>query len=119
MDKYYVELYSRKDGYTPVKDFLQSLSKKMQAKIIMEIDLLEEYWNELDGKYTKFLSEGIFELRAKVGSDVARILFFYYPGRKIVLTNGFIKKTQKTPRKEIDFAKKCRNDYKKTERGEK
>ena len=43
--------------------------------------------------------EGIFELRAKVGSDITRVLYFFYVERHIILTNGFIKKTQKTPRK--------------------
>lgn len=57
------------------------------------------------------LSEGIFELRAEVGSDITRVLYFFYVERHIILTNGFIKKTQKTPPKEIERAKKYRADY--------
>ena len=52
-------------------------------------------------------SYGIFELRAKVGTDISRVL---YEGR-IVLTHGFIKKTQRTPAGEIEKAKKYRRDY--------
>jgi phage-related protein len=61
--------------------------------------------------YTKYLEDGIFELRTKQGSNISRVLFFFYYGGKIILTNGFIKKSQKTPRREIDLAKKYRSDY--------
>lgn len=61
--------------------------------------------------YSEHLVDGIFEIRAKVGSDIARVLYFFVIGKKIVLTNGFIKKTQKTPKNEIESAKKYRNDF--------
>ena len=61
--------------------------------------------------YSEELEDGIFELRAKVGSDISRVLYFFVVGRKIVLTNGFIKKAQKTPKSEIERAKKYRADY--------
>ena len=57
------------------------------------------------------MEDGIFEIRGKVGSDISRVLYFFYYGGKIILTNGFIKKTQKTPSKEIKRAKKYRKDY--------
>lgn len=61
--------------------------------------------------YSDHLVDEIFEIRAKVGSDLARVLYFFVIGKKIVLTNGFIKKTQKTPKNEIESAKKYRNDF--------
>ncbi len=61
--------------------------------------------------YSDHLVDGIFEIRAKVGSDIARVLYFFVIGKKIVLTNGFIKKTQKTPKNKIELAKKYRNDF--------
>ena len=75
------------------------------------LDILKEYGNELREPYTKYLEDGIFELRIKLGSDISRILYFFYDGRNIVLTNGFIKKTWKTPRGEIEKAKMYRKDY--------
>ena len=57
------------------------------------------------------MGDGIFELRAKVGSDISRVLYFFVVGRTVVLTNGFIKKTQKTPPAEIERAKQYREDY--------
>ena len=56
-------------------------------------------------------SYGIFELRAKVGTDISRVLYFFYYEGRIVLTHGFIKKTQRTPSGEIEKANKYRRDY--------
>ena len=56
-------------------------------------------------------SYGIFELRAKVGTDISRVLYFFYYEGRIVLTHGFIKKTQRTPAGEIEEAKKYRRHY--------
>ncbi len=111
MKEFEIIPYNKKDGSSPVLEFISSLNPKMKAKVLMEVDLLEEYGNELGGKYTKHLDDGIFELRVKVSSDITRILYFFCIGKKIILTNGFIKKTQKTPKKEIDLAKKYRADY--------
>lgn len=55
--------------------------------------------------------DGIFELRVKVGTDVSRVLYFFVVGKKIILTNGFRKKTNKTPRDVIELAKKYRDDF--------
>lgn len=61
--------------------------------------------------YSKHLEDGIFELRNKVGNDITRVLYFFVIGETIVLTNGFTKKTQKTPKSEIQKAKDYRNEY--------
>ncbi|SHJ70142.1 Phage derived protein Gp49-like [Pseudobutyrivibrio xylanivorans DSM 14809] len=83
----------------------------MRAKITGDILVLQEKGNAMRAPYTKYLEDGIFELRTKQGSNISRVLFFFYYGGKIILTNGFIKKSQKTPRREIDLAKKYRSDY--------
>ena len=57
------------------------------------------------------LEDGIFEIRTKFGSDITRVLYFFVIGRRIILTNGFVKKTQKTPASEIALAKQYRADY--------
>jgi phage-related protein len=111
MQEFEIIPYTKSDSSCPVEDFIYSLPNKLQAKTIMEIDLLEQYGNELGGKYTKHLDDGIFELRIKVSTDITRVLYFFHIGKKIVLTNGFVKKTQKTPKSEIDTAKKYRKDY--------
>jgi len=109
--KFEVQFYEKENGERPVKDFLLSLDKKMQAKLLGLLDVLEEKGNELREPYSKHLDDGIFELRGKVGNDISRVLYFFYYEGKIIVTNGFIKKTQKTPRKQIKVAKERRKDY--------
>ena len=75
------------------------------------IGLLEEMGPGLRMPYSEHLGEGIFELRTEVGSDITRVLYFFIEGRKAILTHGFVKKTQKTPAKEIERAKRYRKDY--------
>lgn len=111
MRGYDVDFFIRENGDCPVKEFLLSLDKKMRAKLLVELDLLEENVPQLREPYSKHLEDGIFELRAKQGSDITRVLYFFFVGKKIVLTNGFTKKTQKTPRAEIATAKKYRAEY--------
>ena len=61
--------------------------------------------------YCKHLDDGIFEIRGKVGTDITRILYFFYYEGRIILTNGFVKKTQETPRQQIKLAKEYRKDF--------
>ena len=111
MQSYEVIFYDKPDGTEPAKEFLLSLDKKMRAKLLVEIDMLAKNGAELREPYSKHISGGIFELRAKVGTDISRVLYFFLIGRRIILTNGFIKKTQKIPYKELERAKRYRSDF--------
>lgn len=111
MPKFEVEFYEKENGEQPARDFILSLDSKMRAKIASTISVLQDNGYELREPYSKHLSEGIFELRSKFGTDITRILYFFYIDKHIILTNGFVKKTQKTPHAEIDRAKKYRADY--------
>lgn len=106
-----VELYETRDGKCPVAEFINSLEPKMQAKVIKTIDLLEENGNSLREPYSSSIGRGIFELRVKHGSDITRILYFFFIGNKAILTNGFVKKQNRTPKSEISLAKKYKEDY--------
>ncbi|WP_305151911.1 type II toxin-antitoxin system RelE/ParE family toxin [uncultured Dubosiella sp.] len=108
---YEIIFYETKDGECPVQDFLNSLSPKLLAKTLRTIDLLETNGPFLREPYSKSLDGTIFELRTKQGSNITRILYFFIVGKKIILTNGFVKKTQKTPKKEFERAKKLKADY--------
>lgn len=103
--------YETELGRCPIVEFLETLDSKLLAKTLRTIDLLEEFGNKLRVPYTKALEDGILELRTIHGTNITRILFFYDRGNKIVLTHGFVKKSQGTPRSEIELAKKYRNDY--------
>ncbi|MEI3017593.1 MAG: type II toxin-antitoxin system RelE/ParE family toxin [Oscillospiraceae bacterium] len=111
MDEFEILFYEKEDGTEPAKDFLLSLDKKMRTKMLCTIEMLQYNGYELREPYSKSVSEGIMELRAKVGSDISRVMYFFVVGRKAILTNGFIKKTQKTPKEEIERAKRYRADY--------
>lgn len=106
-----IEFYTLPDGRKPVEEFLDSLPIKMRIKAIDSLDLLEQYGNQLRMPYSKALNDGLFELRIKFSSDISRIFYFFYVGNKIVVTNGFVKKTQKTPQVEHVKAQKYKKDY--------
>ncbi len=88
-----------------------SLDVRMRAKLLGILQVLQEKGNQLREPYSKHLEDGIFEVRGKVGTDITRVLYFFYCDGKIIVTNGFVKKTQKTPANEIRTAKKRRNEY--------
>ena len=109
--KFEVEFYKTENGKEPIAEFLDSLDNKMAAKLVGLMEILEEKGTELRMPYSEHLEEGIFELRCKQGSNITRVLYFFFVGQKIIMTNGFVKKTQKTPPKEIKLAKERRADW--------
>ena len=113
-----VEFYTLPDGRKPVKEFLDGLEPKMRAKALYGLSVLEEYGNALREPYSKPIGDGLFELRIKFASDITRIFYFFIVGNKIILTNGFVKKTAKTPPSEIKRAKDYKDDYERRHRDE-
>lgn len=111
MSDFKAEFYKTKDGTKPAKDFMLSQDDKMKAKLFGLVDVLEQYGNSLREPYSKPLGDGIFELRAKVGTNISRVLYFFYYEGRIILTHGFVKKTPKTPPSEIKKAKECRKYF--------
>lgn len=111
MKKFEIEFYEKQNGQCPTEDFLLSVDTKMRAKLLGLMDILQEKGNLLREPHSKHIEDGIFELRGKMGSDIVRIMYFFYYDGKIIFTNGFVKKVQKTPKKEILKAKKYRKDY--------
>ena len=118
MQSYEVIFYDLEDGTEPAKEFLLSLDVKMRAKMLRTIDLLAVNGVELREPHSKPLDDGIFELRAKQSSDITRILYFFYVGNTAVLTNGFTKKTRKTPKNQIELARKYKDDYERRHKNE-
>ena len=108
---YHVDFYTRENGKCPVKDFLDSLEKKMLAKALRELKLLQDNGRDLKEPHVKYMKNGLYELRVKAGSDISRIFYFFFSNEDIILTNGFIKKTQKTPKKELDKALEYKDDH--------
>ena len=109
---YKIEFYAAADGKEVMAEFLDSLPPKHQAKAFREIDLLERFGSSLKEPYVKHIDGEIWELRIRFSSDISRIFYFTWNFNTIVLLHGFVKKTQKTPRGEIETAQKRLLDYK-------
>lgn len=113
--EYQVIFFEKENEESPVEEFIKSLDVKMSAKIYRLLVMISENGPDLREPYSKHLNDGIFELRARIGSDSARVLYFFFIGRRVVVTNGFIKKTDKTPKEEIIKAKAYREEFIKRE----
>ena len=112
---YDVEFYQKENGEVPVREFLESLPPKLRAKTFREIELLKDHGPNLREPHTKPIkgkdNKGIFELRVKFSTDISRVFYFTYNGSTFILLHGFVKKTQKTPPREIEKARKYKEDY--------
>lgn len=89
-----------------VKNETLSFPKKILAKTINIMELIEELGPNLGKPYTDSFGDGLFEIRAKGEEGIGRSLFCYAKGKRIIILHSFVKKTQKTPKKELDIAKK-------------
>ena len=107
-----IKFYKSNSGNCPVDDFLDSLSDKHVSKILWVLKLLKEIEN-IPGEYFKKMinTDGIWEVRAKSGSNSFRLFGFFDTNHFFILTNGFSKKSQKTPKGEIKLAQQRRKDY--------
>lgn len=107
-----VIFYRLPNGQSPIESFLDSLTGKQAQKVLWVLQLIEEL-EQLPRQYFKKLvdSDEIWEVRIQFGNDIFRLLGFFENGSLLILTNGFIKKTQKTPSQEIALAIRRKNEY--------
>lgn len=103
--------YIKTNKEVPVIEFLDSLTPKQKAKVLRSIELLEEFGLDLKWPHKDHLGDGIYELRIQLSSNIFRVTLFHFQDDKIVLLHGFQKKTQKTPPREIEKARKYRADH--------
>jgi len=107
-DKHFREIFYYNDYYL---DFFETLKPDVQKKLNWTLQLIatidrvpEKYFDHITN------STGIFEIRVEVGTDIYRVFSFFDKGNLIILINGFQKKTQKTPKSEIELAEKLKNN---------
>ena len=93
-------------------DFYEKQKKKVKEKIIWTLRLVETL-KQVPEDYLKHIegTNGLYEIRVRLGSDIFRIFCFFDKGKLVVLANGFQKKTQKPPKSEIDKALKIMEEY--------
>ena len=113
---YEIEFYETEDGKCPIWVFLEALRLKaptnkdariQHKQASLYIELLQQNGTHMNAEITKHLDDGIWELRP--GNN--RVFYFFYQNDTYVLLHQFRKKSQKTPKREIEKAKTERNDY--------
>lgn len=94
------------------QNFFSTQNKKVKAKIIWTFDLVEDL-QRIPETYLKYIenTDGLYEIRVQVANEIFRIFCFFDQGQLVVLANGFQKKTQKTPKQEIEMALKIKAEY--------
>jgi phage-related protein len=94
------------------EEFFIQQRDKVKDKIIWTLELIQEL-ERVPETYLKHIenTDGLYEIRVQQGSDIFRIFCFFDQGKLIILANGFQKKTQKAPKKEIEKAIKIKNEY--------
>lgn len=103
--------YAEADGSSPVREFLESLDAKTQVRFGWAIEQLRIRNVRASEPLVKHIEDKLWELRRDSGTDTFRVFYFFFSGRKIVLLHGFQKKSQKTPRQEIETAIRRMNDF--------
>jgi phage-related protein len=107
-----IQFYRTAAGACPVEEFLDSLNAKQAQKVLWVLKAVQElprvpkqYFKKLEG------TDDLWEVRAEFGGDAFRLLGFWHAGRLVIVTNGFVKKSQKTPEREIALAELRKCDY--------
>lgn len=107
-----IEFFKTSTGKSPVDEFLESLSTKEAAKVFWVLKLVTEL-SLVPAEYFKKLknTDGIWEVRVAQGNNEFRLLGFFDDGNLVILTNGFAKKSQKTPPEQIALAEQRKSEY--------
>jgi phage-related protein len=107
-----IQFYRTDAGACPAEEFLDSLNAKQAQKVLWVLKAVQElprvpkqYFKKLEG------TDDLREVRAEFGGDAFRLLGFWDAGRLVILTNGFAKKSQETPDREIAPAELRKRDY--------
>jgi len=103
--------YFNESGKSPVEEFVKSLDPRGRRKFFYVKNLLEAFGRNLAYPHAKYLGDDIFELRFKGTEGHIRTLYFFHSGNCVIFTNGFIKKTGKTPHNQKQTAMDRRKNY--------
>lgn len=107
-----IRFYRTVNGASPVEQFLDSLNGKQAQKVLWVLKMIEEL-PTVPGQYFKKLTgtDDLWEMRVQYGGDTFRLLGFFEGAHLVILTNGFAKKSQKTPLSEIALAERRKREY--------
>lgn len=100
------------DFYSGVEDEILAMPPKIQARMIKLLELIELHGANLGPPHTDSMGDGLFEIRAKAQEGIGRALFCYLKGQHVYVLRAFVKKTNKTPKKEIELARERMKEVK-------
>jgi phage-related protein len=108
--RWQVDDYRTPAGQRPVRAFLDDLSKPAKAKVYAAIEKLAQQGNRLGMPLSKALGKGLHELRIPHPEGPFRIIYCFMPGRRARLLHAFVKRTEATPKQELELAQQRQPD---------
>ena len=107
-----IEFHRDERDRDPVRDFLRSLPSRLRAKVFHDLQLLEDLGTQLAMPHARPIAGyRLWELRSQYAGNIVRILYFAASERRLILLHGFIKKSQRTPRSDLEAAERRRAEF--------
>ncbi|MDF7638031.1 type II toxin-antitoxin system RelE/ParE family toxin [Lactobacillus sp. ESL0791] len=105
--------YKRLNGHNEFIEFYQKLSEKDRGKLAILIDKIQRYGLAIAARmeWIKKIDKNLYEIRTKTSSNIQRVIYFHVEDEQYIITHGFTKKTNKTPKREIEHAKVIRAEF--------
>lgn len=117
MSQWKIEFYQSKTGNPVVYEWFLAQEPKVQARFAQIFDLLQDKGVAVGMPYVRSLvNTSLYEIRVEQSTNIYRIFYFAYKRRRFILLHGFQKKTQKTPKKEIELAETRRKEFSEREK---
>lgn len=104
--KWKINYYHNQNNRSPIKEWIDTLGYEPKAELFRVFEMLQKYGTQLGLPFIRPLESKIYEVRVKDRSGIYRVLYFAHSDKTFVMLHGFQKKTQATPRKELDIALK-------------
>lgn len=112
MTQWKIEFYQSPNGNPVVSDWFLDQETKVKARFAQIFDLLQDKGTSVGMPYVRpIVNTKLYEIRVEQSTNIYRIFYFAYTERRFILLHGFQKKTQKTPKKEIELAEKRRKEF--------
>jgi phage-related protein len=107
-----IEFYQSPNGNPVVYDWFLNQETQVKARLAQIFDLLQDKGTLVGMPYVRpIVNTKLYEIRVERSTNIYRIFYFAYTGQRFILLHGFQKKTQKTPKKEIELAEKRRKEF--------
>ena len=104
-EEWSIVFYREASGRSPVREFLDTLDDAAQESLLAGLELLRARNVRAREPLVRHLDGKLWELRRESRTNIYRVIYFFFAGRRIILLHGFQKKTQHTPRQEIETAR--------------